>query len=121
LEFITTCLSGDKIGFDESRRALEIDKHLEPDCLIVYVRQQREKHVGRVKQHLKTELGCRDVIIGWAMRTQEWQTATETNWWKTLNTVRSKLRKLAWDSSFLRRCLGYVDYEFLKTAEQPNE
>ena len=43
--------------------ALEIDKHLEPDCSIVYVRQQREKHVGRVKQHLKTESGCRDVDI----------------------------------------------------------
>jgi integrase len=27
------------------------------------VRQQREKHVGRVKPHLKTESGCRDVDI----------------------------------------------------------
>lgn len=43
--------------------ALEIGKHIESDCSIVYVRQQREKHVGRVKEHLKTESGCRDVDI----------------------------------------------------------
>jgi integrase len=43
--------------------ALEIDKHLSPDCSIVYVRQQREKHIGRVKPHLKTESGCRDVDV----------------------------------------------------------
>jgi integrase len=43
--------------------AIEIDKHIEPDCSIVYVRQQREKHVGHVKEHLKTESGCRDVDI----------------------------------------------------------
>jgi hypothetical protein len=30
---------------------------------MVYLRQQREKHVGRVKDHLKTEPGCRDVDI----------------------------------------------------------
>jgi mRNA-degrading endonuclease YafQ of YafQ-DinJ toxin-antitoxin module len=43
--------------------ATEIDKHIEPDCSIIYVRQQREKHVGRVKEHLKTASGCRDVHI----------------------------------------------------------
>jgi len=43
--------------------AMEIDKHIESDCSIVYVRQQREKHVGHVKEHLKTESGCRDVDI----------------------------------------------------------
>jgi integrase len=35
--------------------AIEIDKHIESDCSIIYVRQQREKHAGRVKKHLKTE------------------------------------------------------------------
>jgi hypothetical protein len=34
---------------------------MEADCSIAYVRQQREKHAGRVKDHLKTESGCRDV------------------------------------------------------------
>ena len=43
--------------------AVEIDKHIESDCSIIYVRQQREKDVGRVKEHLKTESGCRDVDI----------------------------------------------------------
>jgi integrase len=43
--------------------AVEIDKHMETDCSIVYVRQQREKSVNRVKEHLKTESGCRDVDI----------------------------------------------------------
>ena len=43
--------------------AIEIDKHIELDCSIIYVRQQREKHVNRVKKHLKTESGCRDVDL----------------------------------------------------------
>jgi integrase len=43
--------------------AIEIDKHIESDGSIVYVRQQREKHVGHVQEHLKTESGCRDVDI----------------------------------------------------------
>ena len=33
------------------------------DCSVIYVRNQREKHVGRVKAHLKTESGCRDVDL----------------------------------------------------------
>lgn len=43
--------------------AIEIDKHIMTDCSIIYVRQQREKHLSRVKAHLKTESGCRDVDI----------------------------------------------------------
>jgi integrase len=43
--------------------AVEIDKHMKSDCSIVYVRQQREKNVSRIKEHLKTEAGCRDVDI----------------------------------------------------------
>jgi len=43
--------------------AIEIGQHIGADCSIVYVRQQREKHVGRAKEHLKTESGCRDVDI----------------------------------------------------------
>jgi integrase len=43
--------------------AIEIDKHIESDCSIVYVRQQREKSKNCVKPHLKTESGCRDVDI----------------------------------------------------------
>ena len=43
--------------------AVEIDKHLSSDCSIVYVRQQREKSVNRVKEHLKTQAGYRDVDI----------------------------------------------------------
>lgn len=43
--------------------AIEVGKHMEKDCSIVYVRQQREKHGNRVKGHLKTESGCRDVDI----------------------------------------------------------
>ena len=41
----------------------EIDKHVESDCSIIYVRQQREKRQDCVKSHLKTESGCRDVDI----------------------------------------------------------
>ncbi len=43
--------------------AVEVDKHMETDCSIVYVRQQREKSVNRIKEHLKTESGCRDVDV----------------------------------------------------------
>jgi integrase len=43
--------------------AVEIDKHIESDCSIIYVRQQREKSKDRVKPHLKTESGCRDVDV----------------------------------------------------------
>jgi integrase len=41
--------------------ALEIDKHIESDCSILYVRQQREKHANVIKSYLKTEAGKRDV------------------------------------------------------------
>jgi len=43
--------------------AVEIGKHIETDCSIVYVRQQREKSKNCVKAHLETESGCRDVDI----------------------------------------------------------
>jgi len=43
--------------------AIEIDKHIEPDCSIIYVRQPKGKNENRVKKHLKTESGCRDVDI----------------------------------------------------------
>ena len=43
--------------------AIEIDKHLEADCSVVHVWQQREKSVNRVKENLKTESGYRDVDI----------------------------------------------------------
>jgi integrase len=43
--------------------AVEVHKHMEADCSIVYVRQQREKSVNRIKEHLKTESGCRDVDL----------------------------------------------------------
>ena len=43
--------------------AVEIDKHIHLDCSIIYVRQQREKISNRVKTHLKTESGCRDVDL----------------------------------------------------------
>ena len=43
--------------------AVEIDTHIKSDCSVIYVRQQREKHKGRVKAHLKTESGCRDVDV----------------------------------------------------------
>lgn len=43
--------------------AVEIDKHLDSDCSVVYVRQQRAKYGNYVKEHLKTESGCRDVDL----------------------------------------------------------
>jgi integrase len=43
--------------------AVEVDKHMESDGSIVYVRQQREKSINNIKEHLKTESGCRDVDI----------------------------------------------------------
>jgi len=43
--------------------AIEIDKHIEPDCSIIYVRQQREKDVNALKPHLKTEAGLRDIDL----------------------------------------------------------
>lgn len=43
--------------------AIEIEKHLEPDCSIIYVRQQREKDVNALKPDLKTEAGLRDVDL----------------------------------------------------------
>jgi integrase len=43
--------------------AIEIDKHIEPDCSIIYVRQQREKDVNALKPHLKTEAGLRDINL----------------------------------------------------------
>jgi integrase len=43
--------------------AVEIDKHIEPDCSIIYVRQQREKDSNALKPHLKTEAGLRDIDL----------------------------------------------------------
>jgi integrase len=43
--------------------AIEIDKHIEPDCSIIYVRQQREKDVNALKSALKTEAGVRDIDL----------------------------------------------------------
>jgi integrase len=43
--------------------AIEIDKHIEPDCSIIYVRQQREKDVNALKPDLKTEAGLRDIDL----------------------------------------------------------
>jgi integrase len=43
--------------------AIEIDKHIEPDCSIIYVRQQREKDVNVLKPNLKTEAGLRDIDL----------------------------------------------------------
>jgi len=43
--------------------AVEIDKHIEPDCSIVRVRQQRDKTTYGIKEHLKTESGCRDIDL----------------------------------------------------------
>ena len=43
--------------------AIEIDKHIERDCSIIYVRQQREKNVNALKPHLKTEAGLRDIDL----------------------------------------------------------
>jgi predicted PhzF superfamily epimerase YddE/YHI9 len=41
--------------------AIEVDKHIEPDCSIICVRQQREKDVNALKPDLKTEAGLRDI------------------------------------------------------------
>ncbi len=38
--------------------AIEIDTYIEPDCSIIYVRQQREKNVNALKPDLKTEGDC---------------------------------------------------------------
>ncbi len=43
--------------------AIEIDKHIEPDYSIIYVRQQREKDVNALKPDLKTEAGLRDIAL----------------------------------------------------------
>jgi integrase len=43
--------------------AIEIEKHIEPDCSIIYVRQQREKDVNALKSDLKTEAGLRDIDL----------------------------------------------------------
>jgi integrase len=43
--------------------AIEIEKHIEPDCSIIYVRQQREKDVSALKPDLKTEAGLRDIDL----------------------------------------------------------
>jgi integrase len=43
--------------------AIEIDKHIEPDGSIIYVRQQREKDVNALKTDLKTEAGLRDIDL----------------------------------------------------------
>jgi integrase len=42
--------------------ALEIDKHLGPDCSIIKVRQQRDRW-GKVKTHLKTDAAFRDIDL----------------------------------------------------------
>jgi integrase len=43
--------------------AIEIDRHIEPDCSIIHVRQQREKDANILKPHLKTEAGLRDIDL----------------------------------------------------------
>ena len=43
--------------------AIEIDKHIEPDCSIIYVRQQREKDGNALRPNLKTEAGLRDIDL----------------------------------------------------------
>ena len=43
--------------------AIEIEKHIEPDCSIIYVRQQREKDVNALRLDLKTEAGLRDIDL----------------------------------------------------------
>jgi len=43
--------------------AIEIDKHIEPDCSIIYVRQQPEENVNALKPDLKTEAGLRDIDL----------------------------------------------------------
>jgi hypothetical protein len=48
--------------------AIEIDRHVEPDCSIIYVRQQREKDVNALKPHLKTEAGLRDIDLPLTLR-----------------------------------------------------
>ena len=43
--------------------AIEIEKHIEPDCSIICVRQQREKDVNALKRDLKIEAGLRDIDL----------------------------------------------------------
>ncbi|MGB8675433.1 MAG: site-specific integrase [Candidatus Acidiferrales bacterium] len=43
--------------------AIEMEKHIEPDCSIIYVRQQREKDVNALRLDLKTEAGLRDIDL----------------------------------------------------------
>jgi integrase len=43
--------------------AIEMEKHIEPDCSIVYVRQQRAKDMNALKPGLKTEAGLRDIDL----------------------------------------------------------
>jgi integrase len=43
--------------------AIEMEKHIEPDCSIIYVRQQRAKDMNALKSGLKTEAGLRDIDL----------------------------------------------------------
>jgi integrase len=43
--------------------AIEMEKHIEPDCSIIYVRQQRAKDMNALKPGLKTEAGLRDIDL----------------------------------------------------------
>lgn len=43
--------------------AIEIEKHIEPDGSIIYVRQQREKDANALRLNLKTEAGLRDIDL----------------------------------------------------------
>jgi integrase len=43
--------------------AIEMEKHIEPDCSIIYVRQQRAKDMNALKPDLKTEAGLRDTDL----------------------------------------------------------
>jgi len=43
--------------------AIEMEKHIEPDCSIIYVRQQRAKDMNALKPDLKTEAGLRDIDL----------------------------------------------------------
>jgi integrase len=43
--------------------AIDTEKHIEPDCSIIYVRQQRAKDMNALKPDLKTEAGLRDIDL----------------------------------------------------------
>jgi len=56
-----TLLAGSGLRIGELL-ALEIEKHVSPDCSVIYVRQQRDRRSG-IQLTLKTEAGFRDVDL----------------------------------------------------------